>query len=132
MAEGRFTGRAWRIRARCGGVVEGQPSDAPTSSSVAPASPTRRRWAGVVLRRLTAGSMFGETAVLSGGIRTATVEAEEAVTVKVIPRQLLEENPGRYIAFGLFAVAPADRFRELDGRLDELRKTPPEGRGAGG
>jgi serine/threonine protein kinase len=83
----------------------------------------------VVLRRLTTGSVFGETAVLSGGTRTATVEAEDDVIVKVVPRQLLEENLGLHTAFGLFVVALADRFREIDGRLDELRKTPPEGRG---
>ena len=72
----------------------------------------------VVLRRLTAGSVFGETAVLSGGIRTATVEAEEEVLVQVVPRQLLEENLGLHTSFGLFVVALADRFRELDKRLN--------------
>jgi eukaryotic-like serine/threonine-protein kinase len=71
----------------------------------------------VVLRRLTAGSVFGETAVLAGGIRTATVEAEDEVLVKVVPRQLLEENLGLHTSFGLFVVALAERFRELDKRL---------------
>ena len=82
----------------------------------------------VVLRRLTAGSVFGETAVLSGGIRTATVEAEDEVLVKVVPRQLLEENLGLHTSFGLFVVALAERFKELDQRLGtggtELR--PPQ------
>ena len=71
----------------------------------------------VVLRRLTAGSVFGETAVLAGGIRTATVEAEDEVLVKLVPRQLLEENLGLHTSFGLFVVALAERFRELDQRL---------------
>jgi eukaryotic-like serine/threonine-protein kinase len=71
----------------------------------------------VVLRRLAAGAVFGETAVLSGGIRTATVEAEEEVLVKVVPRQLLEENLGLHTSFGLFVVALAERFREADRRL---------------
>jgi serine/threonine protein kinase len=71
----------------------------------------------VVLRRLAAGAVFGETAVLSGGIRTATVEAEEEVLVKVVPRQLLEENLGLHTSFGLFVVALAERFRELEERL---------------
>lgn len=71
----------------------------------------------VVLRRLTAGAVFGETAVLSGGIRTATVQAEGEVVVKVVPRQLLEENLGLHTSFGLFVVALAERFRELDKRL---------------
>jgi eukaryotic-like serine/threonine-protein kinase len=79
----------------------------------------------VVLRRLTAGSVFGETAVLSGGIRTATVEAEDEVLVKVVPRQLLEENLGLHTSFGLFVVALAERFRELDQRVSVVK--PPAG-----
>jgi Protein kinase domain/Cyclic nucleotide-binding domain/Saccharopine dehydrogenase NADP binding domain len=71
----------------------------------------------VVLRRLAAGAVFGETAVLSGGIRTATVEAEEEVLVQVVPRQLLEENLGLHTSFGLFVVALAERFREAEQRL---------------
>jgi hypothetical protein len=71
----------------------------------------------VLLRRLAAGAVFGETAVLSGGIRTATVEAEEEVLVQVVPRQLLEENLGLHTSFGLFVVALAERFREADQRL---------------
>jgi eukaryotic-like serine/threonine-protein kinase len=71
----------------------------------------------ILLRRLAAGAVFGETAVLSGGIRTATVEAEEEVLVQVVPRQLLEENLGLHTSFGLFVVALAERFRELEGRL---------------
>jgi hypothetical protein len=81
----------------------------------------------VVLRRLTAGSVFGETAVLSGGIRTATVEAEDEVLVKVVPRRLLEENLGLHTSFGLFVVALAERFKELDRRLAERESIPPGG-----
>ena len=71
----------------------------------------------VVLRELGPNSVFGETAVLSGGIRTATVEAVDEVLVKVVPRQLLEENLGLHTSFGLFVVALAERFRELEQRL---------------
>jgi CRP-like cAMP-binding protein len=74
---------------------------------------------------LTAGSVFGETAVLAGGIRTATVEAEDEVVVKVVPRQLLEENLGLHTSFGLFVVALAERFRELDQRLGAGGQAPP-------
>jgi serine/threonine-protein kinase len=68
-----------------------------------------------VLRRLGAGSVFGETAVLSGGIRTATVEAEDEVVVKLVSRQLLEENVGLHTPFGALVVALAESFKQLDG-----------------
>jgi serine/threonine protein kinase len=38
----------------------------------------------VVIRRLNAGSVFGEMAVFTGGTRTATVKAVDEVTVKLI------------------------------------------------
>jgi CRP-like cAMP-binding protein len=81
----------------------------------------------VVLRELGPNSVFGETAVLSGGVRTATVETVDEVLVKVVPRQLLEENLGLHTSFGLFVVALADRFRELDKRLASGGSIPPGG-----
>lgn len=81
----------------------------------------------VVLRQLGPNSVFGETAVLSGGVRTATVETVDEVLVKVVPRQLLEENLGLHTSFGLFVVALADRFKELDQRLGESATKKPEG-----
>jgi hypothetical protein len=78
----------------------------------------------VVLRELGPNSVFGETAVLSGGVRTATVEAVDEVVAKVVPRQLLEENLGLHTSFGLFVVALADRFKELDKRMGGTAKTP--------
>src|SRR5205823_6272922 len=70
-----------------------------------------------VLRELGAGHVFGETAVLVGGTRTATVEAVDAVTVRVVTRRLLEENLGLDSWYGAFVVALADRFRDVDERL---------------
>jgi CRP-like cAMP-binding protein len=64
-----------------------------------------------MLRRLGPGSVFGETAVLSDGIRTATVEAEDEVVLKVVSRQLLEENVGLGTPFGAVVVALAERFK---------------------
>ncbi len=81
----------------------------------------------VVLRELGPNSVFGETAVLSGGVRTATVEAVDEVLVKVVPRQLLEENLGLHTSFGLFVVALAERFKELDKRLGAGGSIPPGG-----
>ncbi len=110
-------------------VVEGDPGDCAyivvRGTCVAYKTVDGRR---VVLRRLNAGSVFGETAVLSGGIRTATVEAEDEVLVKVVPRQLLEENLGLHTSFGLFVVALAERFRELDQRLGAPGPAPPDAR----
>ena len=74
------------------------------------------RWQ--VLNRLTAGAVFGETALLSGGIRTATVEAEDQVVVRVIGRQLFEDNVDRNTPFGTVVMAQADRFRKLDAGSD--------------
>jgi serine/threonine-protein kinase len=68
-----------------------------------------------VLRRLGAGSVFGETAVLAGGVRTATVEAEDEVVVKVVSRQLIEENVGLETPFGAMVVALAERFKDSGG-----------------
>jgi eukaryotic-like serine/threonine-protein kinase len=70
-----------------------------------------------VLRHLQAGSVFGETAALAGGTRTATVAAVDKVVVRVVTRQLLEENLGLDSWFGAFVVALADRFREVDEQL---------------
>ncbi len=109
-------------------VVEGDPGDCAyiivRGTCVAYKTADGQR---AVLRRLTAGSVFGETAVLSGGIRTATVEAEDEVLVKVVPRQLLEENLGLHTSFGLFVVALAERFRELDKQLSSGGSIPPGG-----
>jgi hypothetical protein len=81
----------------------------------------------VVLRELGPNSVFGETAVLSGGVRTATVESVDEVLVKVVPRQLLEENLGLHTSFGLFVVALAERFKELDKRMASGGSIPPGG-----
>jgi serine/threonine-protein kinase len=99
-------------------VVEGDPGDSAfiivRGSCVVYKTVDSRR---VVLRHLGAGAVFGETAVLSGGIRTATVEAEDEVVVKVVSRRLLEQNLGIDTPFGVFVGALADRFREVDGLL---------------
>ena len=109
-------------------VVEGEPGDCAyivvRGTCVAYKTVDGQR---VVLRELGPNSVFGETAVLSGGVRTATVEAVDEVVVKVVPRQLLEENLGLHTSFGLFVVALADRFKELDKRLAAGGSIPPGG-----
>ncbi|HMF40298.1 MAG TPA: serine/threonine-protein kinase [Polyangia bacterium] len=96
-------------------VVEGEPGDSAyiivSGSCIAYKTVDGARR---VLRRLPAGSVFGETAVLSGRPRTATVEAETEVVVNVVSRALLEQHLGLGTRFGAFVVALAERFRELD------------------
>jgi serine/threonine-protein kinase len=76
------------------------------------------------LRRLSAGAVFGETAVLSGGIRTASVQAETEVRVSVVSRDLLLQNLGMDSACGAFVGALADRFRELERRVHHTPDEP--------
>lgn len=69
------------------------------------------------LRTMGPGAVFGETAVLSPGARTASVEATTDTVVRVVTREAMEEGVGLGSVFGSFVVALADRFRELDQRL---------------
>ena len=101
-------------------VSEGEPGDCAyvVVSGSCVAYKTDGTGGRIVLRRLGAGSVFGETAVLSGGVRTATVDALDEVVVNVVSRQVLEQNLGLSTPFGAFVTALADRFRELDGRAN--------------
>jgi hypothetical protein len=100
-------------------VVEGAPGDCAyvIVSGSCVAYKTDEGGKRLVLRRLGPGAVFGETAVLSGGVRTATVEAEEDVVVSVVSREVLERNVGLGTPFGAFVKALADRFLELDERV---------------
>ena len=64
------------------------------------------------LRRLAAGDVFGETAILSRTARTATVVAIDEVTAKIVTRALIEERLGPSTWLGRFVLALADRFRD--------------------
>lgn len=74
-----------------------------------------------VLRSLGVGDVFGETAVLTGEPRSATVRAVDRVTVKVVTRDALEQELGRQSWGGAFAKALARRFRDVDEQLSKLR-----------
>jgi len=67
-----------------------------------------------VIRHLGEGQVFGEMALLSGGLRTATVEAVDDVVVRVVTRETLNRNLGLDTPYGAFVVALAERFRELE------------------
>jgi eukaryotic-like serine/threonine-protein kinase len=61
---------------------------------------------------LVAGDVFGETAALSTGIRTASVLAKDEVTVRIVTRDSLERELSRNPLLGAFVRALATRFRE--------------------
>ncbi|HXU80029.1 MAG TPA: cyclic nucleotide-binding domain-containing protein, partial [Polyangia bacterium] len=73
-----------------------------------------------VIRTLGPDGVFGEMAVFTGGRRTATVEAAEDVTVKVVTREVLESNLGLDSCFGAFVRAVAERLAEREERSREL------------
>lgn len=70
-----------------------------------------------VLRTLGAGAVFGETAILSGDVRTATVESVGEVVVRVVTRELFQDQLGVDSWLAKFVLALADRFREVEQRV---------------
>jgi eukaryotic-like serine/threonine-protein kinase len=70
-----------------------------------------------VLRTLQPGEVFGETGILSGNVRTATVVAVDEVTTKMVTRELFRGELGSDTWLGKFVMALADRFRELDTKM---------------
>jgi serine/threonine-protein kinase len=70
----------------------------------------------IVLRRLNAGDVFGETAIFANAPRSATVVALDEVSAVVVERTALEHLV-RSSWLGLFVKALADRFLELDARV---------------
>jgi len=75
----------------------------------------------MVLRELGPGEVFAETAVFSSVRRTASVEAVEDVTLKVVSRKTLTTGLGLNSWMGTFVKALADRFREVDEELRQLK-----------
>jgi eukaryotic-like serine/threonine-protein kinase len=74
-----------------------------------------------LLRRLGPGDVFGETAILTGAPRTATVVAVTDVTLKVVTADAFERELGRHSWVGTFVRAVAARFREADDQLASFR-----------
>ncbi|MCC7537024.1 MAG: protein kinase [Deltaproteobacteria bacterium] len=67
------------------------------------------------LRTMRAGEVFGETAVLSPGLRTASVVALDPVTVHVVTREVLEREVDALKPWlGSFIRTLASRFRQRE------------------
>jgi eukaryotic-like serine/threonine-protein kinase len=77
----------------------------------------------VLVRSLGPGDVFGETAVLTGTPRTASVVAAEDSTLKVITGGSLNRELDRNPWLAAFVRSLAALFRETDERLS--RPTPP-------
>lgn len=82
----------------------------------------------VELREMGPSEVLGETAVFSSTVRTASVEAIDNVTVKVVNRETLTHGLGLNSWMGTFVKALAERFRDVDERLRrmELEAAPPD------
>jgi serine/threonine-protein kinase len=79
----------------------------------------------VRLRTLGPGDVFGETAVLTGAPRTATVVAAEDSTLKVITGVSLNRELDRNPWLAAFVRSLAALFREADERLSHPTPPPP-------
>ncbi len=69
--------------------------------------------------QLGPGDVFGETAALSTGVRTATVVALDDVVVRVVTRESLDNELARNPWLSAFVRALAERFRDAEKRLSE-------------
>ncbi|HTJ44129.1 MAG TPA: serine/threonine-protein kinase [Kofleriaceae bacterium] len=74
-----------------------------------------------VLRRMGPGEVFGETAILTGGTRTASVIAIDELTTQVVTRQSIEDELRHGSWVGILVKALAERFRDVDARLHRTR-----------
>lgn len=75
----------------------------------------------VHLRSMGPGEVFGETALLTAGPRTATVLAKTAVSVLVVTRESLERELSVRGWLGTLVHVLAHRFREVDAERAILR-----------
>jgi serine/threonine-protein kinase len=73
-----------------------------------------------MLRLMGAGEMFGETAVLTGSPRLATVTALVDTTVAVVDRSVLEEEMERTSMMALAIRTVAASFLDLNGQTAAL------------
>jgi eukaryotic-like serine/threonine-protein kinase len=75
-----------------------------------------------VLRRLGVGDVLGEMGLISEAPRTATVEAENQVTVLVLTRDMLEERFAAGTWEGQLVKSLVQRFRDLEERMTDIER----------
>jgi CRP-like cAMP-binding protein len=71
----------------------------------------------VRVRELHAGDVFGETAILTGAQRTASVVAKDRCSLKMITAQSLTRELDRNPWLAAFVRSLAELFKEADERL---------------
>jgi len=76
------------------------------------------------LRQMGPSDVFGETAILTDKPRSASVEAIEPLTVVVVNRDALEREMGQTFWVGHILRALAERFRDVDRRLEAEEHSP--------
>ncbi|MEZ4410702.1 MAG: protein kinase [Polyangiales bacterium] len=74
------------------------------------------------LREMGPGEVFGELAIVSDRPTSASVEALEPITVKVVTRESLTENLGLDTWMGVVVRCLAERFRDASERVTELER----------
>ncbi len=74
------------------------------------------------VRVLTEGEVFGETATLSTGVRTATVVALDEVVLRVVTRESLNNELSRNPWVGALVRALGARYREAEQRLADRER----------
>lgn len=103
-------------------VAEGEPGDAAFIIVKGHCDVFRRAGARKVhLRRIGKGEVFGETAILTSGRRSASVVAVDEMTALVVTREALEREIESRGWLGPLVKALAERFIEADEERVRLR-----------
>jgi CRP-like cAMP-binding protein len=104
-------------------VREGEPGDEAFIVTQGRCEAVKEEGGGTLsLRVMGPGAVFGEAALLASQPRTATVVARDDLSVLVVSRQALEQELCFDSWSGVFVRALAERFRDLDGQLDQARR----------
>ena len=74
-----------------------------------------------ILRKLESGDVFGETAVFTERVRSASVEAVDEAELLQVTQDALTDGLGLHSWMGRFVTALAHRFRDVDERLRALQ-----------